>query len=127
MIETINWIGGLIYLVLLWLNGFFIGVVALFAYMVGRMMKNPGWDDSNMTNAVRLLAHVVMHPGDFLQMFYLTPEQRDILGHSGIDPRDMQRPFWYVDKDELSEVVKTRPPSNSVTEDSVTEPLNHEE
>jgi hypothetical protein len=70
-----------------------LGWVSLLSYMILRMMRNPGWDDSNITNALRILSHVVLHTEDFGKMYY----------------PNGKRPFWYVDKDELSEVVKTRP------------------
>lgn len=73
--------------------GFMTGVISLLSYLLYRMMKNEGWDDSNITNALRLLSHVTLHPQDFGQMRYA----------------DGRKPFWYINKDELSEVVKTRP------------------
>lgn len=81
--------------VLIWIGvtSFLLGVISLLAYLIYRMMKNPGWDDSNLTNALRLLSHVTLHPHDFGKMSY----------------PDGKKPFWYVDKDELSEVVKSRP------------------
>ena len=52
-------------LLLLMVNlGFILGIVTLLGYMVWRMMRNEGWDDSNMTNAIRLITHVVLHPHD---------------------------------------------------------------
>ena len=86
-ILLISWI------TLVWVSGAVLGMVALLAYILSRMMKNPGWDDSNLTNALRLLSHVSLHPEDFARMQY----------------PDGSRPFWYVTKDEFSEVVKTRP------------------
>lgn len=77
---------------------FFAGAFVLLGYMIWRMMRNDGWDDSNMTNALRLLSHVVLHGEDFGAMWYLLPD-----GTPG------KRPFWYASKDELSEVVKSRP------------------
>jgi len=88
MIEAI-WIG---------VMSFGMGVFSLLIYLIWRMMRNPGWDDSNMTNALRLLSHVVLHPTDFGRMYYISKE--GVIG---------KRPFWYVSKDELSEVVKSRP------------------
>jgi hypothetical protein len=82
---------------------FLMGVMSLLFYLIYRMMKNPGWDDSNMTNALRLLSHVTLHPHDFAKMYYLV----DFDGESAVIDR---RPFWYVSKDEFSGVVKTRPP-----------------
>ena len=46
-----------------------------------------------MTNIIRLIAHVATHPGDFGKMQY----------------EDGKKPFWYLSKDELSDVVDTRP------------------
>lgn len=90
--------------------GFIAGVFTLLGYMIYRMMKNEGWDDSNMTNALRLLSHVVLHPEDFGKMYYLTSKQYGALVISGIDPmKEFKRPFWYVSKDEFEGVVKTRP------------------
>lgn len=78
--------------------GFLLGVFVLLGYILKRMMGNKGWDDSNITNALRLLSHVTLHPEDFGKMWYLT--------EMGLPTK---RPFWYVDRDELSEVVETRP------------------
>ena len=78
--------------------GFLIGVISLLGYILYRMMKNPGWDDSNITNALRLLSHVTLHAEDFGEMWYV---DSDLHAH--------KQPFWYLDKDELSEVVRTRP------------------
>lgn len=77
----------------MFIAGFLAGVLALLGYILWRMMRSDGWDKSNATNAIRLLIHVVMHPEDFGKMQY----------------PDGKRPFWYVDKDELSEVVDARP------------------
>jgi len=52
-----------------------------------------------MTNMLRLVAHMVTHPSDFGRMRF----------------EDGKRPFWYINKDEFSEVVDTRP--NADTED----------
>ncbi len=90
--------------------GFVLGALGLFSYMVWRVMGNKDWDDSNMTNAFRLLSHVVMHPKDFGKMYYLTDEQRQRLETtSTYGDKPLKRPFWYVSEDEFSEVVKTRP------------------
>jgi hypothetical protein len=86
------------------------GAFALFGYILHRMMGNDGWDDSNITNALRLLSHVTLHPEDFGKMYYLTDQMKNILnGARTPDSEELPRPFWYVDKDELSEVVATRP------------------
>ena len=93
---------------LIWVSGYLIGVFSLLAYMIYRMMKNPGWDDSNITNALRLLSHVTLHSEDFDQMYYLEQRHWDLLNNLRKSDRPIS-PFWYVNKDELSEVVKTRP------------------
>ena len=92
---------------LLLLAGFSMGTLGLLAYIVVRMMRNEGWDDSNLTNALRLLSHVCLHPKDFGKMYYLNERQMRDIYLTGTD--EPIRPFWYVSKDELSEVVKTRP------------------
>ena len=58
-----------------------------------RARRDPEWDDSNMLNIYRVVAHLATHPGDFGRMYY----------------KDGKRPFWYISKDELTEVVDTRP------------------
>ncbi len=94
-------VAGLIFLCA-WVNGVIFGAGGLLVYMIERMMKDKGMDDSNRTNAMRLLSHVVMHPVDFYHMFY-----------SGIalngDRVITRQPFWYLNKDEISEVVDSRP------------------
>lgn len=89
---------------------FISGAFVLLAYMLKRMMGNTGWDDSNITNALRLLSHVTLHPEDFGKMYYLTDKQRMTLLTTQVHPElPPKRPFWYVSGDELSEVVKSRP------------------
>jgi len=58
-----------------------------------RARKDGSWDDSNMLNIFRLVAHIATHPSDFGKMKF----------------DDGTRPFWYINKDEFGEVVKTRP------------------
>jgi hypothetical protein len=91
------------------IGGLSTGILLLLGYMVHRMMKNKGWDDSNVINALRLIAHVVLHPEDFGKMFYINGPVKHMLAHYGKDEEILQRPFWYVSKDELSEIVETRP------------------
>ena len=85
---------------------FFAGAFTLLGYILWRMMRSDGWDDSNITNAFRLLAHVSIHPEDFGAMYYLTKYQRDTLLDNNEHPK---RPFWYVSEDEFEGVVETRP------------------
>ena len=82
--------------------GFLIGVFSLLGYILYRMMKNPGWDDSNITNALRVLSHVTLHTEDFGKMYYVYEDTAGVIQIS-------HRPFWYVSKDELSAVVLARP------------------
>jgi len=74
------------------------GVTLLLSYMVTRCLGSDGWDKSNMTNALRLLSHVVMHPEDFGHMWYID-----------VRTQEARRAFPYIKLDELSQVVKTRP------------------
>ena len=69
--------------------GFFLLPLIIFL----RARRVGGWDNSNMTNILRVLAHLATHPNDFLQFQY----------------SNGKKPFWYLNKDEFSEVVKTRP------------------
>ena len=89
---------------------FLTGVLVLLGYILKRMMGSDGWDDSNITNALRLLSHVTLHPEDFGKMYYLKDSQlMRLLTTQTYDEEPPKRPFWYVNKDELSEVVDSRP------------------
>jgi len=46
-----------------------------------------------MTNIIRVFAHLATHPDDFAKFQY----------------EDGKKPFWYLDKDEFTDVVQTRP------------------
>ena len=85
------------------IGGIILGAFLLVGYICSRMVGSDGWDDSNITNALRLLSHVTLHPEDFGKMYYLT----DFNGETAVIDR---RPFWYVSEDEFAGVVKTRPP-----------------
>ena len=98
------------------ISGFILGVFSLLGYMVWRMLRSDGWDDSNITNALRVLSHVVLHPEDFGRMFYLREVQQSERGATpvqfgGLNIMYLRRPFWYINKDEITEVVKTRSPN----------------
>lgn len=86
------------------------GILAAIMYIVARMMKTIG-DDSNLLNPLRLLSHATAHAGDFRRMYYLTHAQMALLRNNGHEP---DQPGWYADKDEFSEVVKTRPTKDHV-------------
>lgn len=85
---------------------FLAGGISVILYMVIRMLRSSGWDDSNITNALRLISHMVLHPEDFLKMYYLSEDDIIFLQENGFYP---DKPFWYLELDEFSEVVKTRP------------------
>ena len=85
---------------------FIAGFIGAVFYIIFRMMRNDGWDDSNMTNGLRLLSHVTLHAEDFGAMYYLSPDMLKLLKDNGHDP---EQPFWYVSEDEFEGVVKTRP------------------
>ena len=95
---------------LMWIGGFFFGVFALLGYMIWRIMRNLNVDKSNITNAVRLLSHVVLHPHDFGKMYYVPDIMLIELDRIGYGAEDLgRRPFWYMSEDEFEGVVKSRP------------------
>ena len=75
------------------LSTFILGMFSLPLIIFLRARRCDEWDDSNMTNIFRVVAHLATHPDDFGKMQY----------------PDGKKPFWYIDKDELSDVVDTRP------------------
>ena len=75
------------------LTGLFIGFCLIPIIIFLRARRVGGWDNSNMTNILRVLAHLATHPDDFLKFEY----------------PNGKKPFWYLDKDEFGEVVETRP------------------
>ena len=83
----------LLLLVILLLPTFILGVLSCPFILFLRARNDDAWDDSNMLNIIRLIAHIAAHPSDFSKMQY----------------KDGSKPFWYLDKDEFSEIVKTRP------------------
>ena len=90
-----------------------VGLIALGAFLLGyilfRLMGSDGWDDSNITNALRLLSHVTLHPEDFGKMYYIPEQAQLVLLRSEFHFTNRDRPFWYVSEDEFDGVVKTRP------------------
>jgi len=74
------------------LIGIIIGFLLL-PFIIYFRARRTGWDDSNIFNVFRVLCHLALHPNDFTKMRY----------------EDGKYPFWYLTKDEFSEVVKTRP------------------
>lgn len=72
---------------------FVLGMFSLPLVIFLRARRDGAWDDSNMTNIFRVVAHLATHPSDFGKMQYA----------------DGKKPFWYINQDELSDVVDTRP------------------
>lgn len=94
--------------------GFIVGVFTLLGYQIWRMMRSDSWDDSNMLNALRVISYFTMHPGELGGLYRIHPEELEgiadawpTFGHILKTVRK-RRPFWYVNKDEFSEVVETR-------------------
>ena len=79
----------------------FFGMQVLLAYMVIRMLRSDGWDKSNVTNALRVLSHIVAHPEDCARFWYV------------VDATAFSRPFWYIDADEFADIVQSRPPDGA--------------
>ena len=88
------------------ISGFIIGAFSLLGYMIWRMLRSDGWDDSNVLNAVRLISHITIHPEDMEKLYYLDEEALAILDDYGIHPK---APFWYIAYDEFKTVVRSRP------------------
>lgn len=78
--------------ILLFIVGLLLGVFLL-PLIVYFRATHSGWDDSNFFNVLRVIAHLMLHPKDFTLMQY----------------PDGKKPFWYLTKDEFSEVVNSRP------------------
>ena len=87
---------------------FILGMFATYVIMVARMMRNRRADDSNLNNPSRVLNQFIIHEHDFMEMYYLTDTEMNVLNLAGFEPR---LSFWYWDKDEYADVVKPRPPS----------------
>jgi hypothetical protein len=79
--------------ILIAISFFILGIISFPFLVFLRARKDDSWDDSNVTNMIRLLSHVVAHPSDFAKMQY----------------PDGKKPFWYLDKDEFSDIVNSRP------------------
>lgn len=74
---------------------FLLGVLLTPALLFLRARRDDSWDDSNITNMYRVIAHLATHPSDFGKMQY----------------SDGQEPFWYINKDEITDIVESRPTS----------------
>jgi hypothetical protein len=73
------------------------GIVVFVGYGAYRAVNSPGWDDSNMFNWLRLLAHVYIHPEDFAEMYYLEDADIDML------QTVPAKPFAYLANDEFAD------------------------
>jgi len=93
--------------ILTFVGGFAIGIFSLLGYMMWRLMSNLDWDKSNMTNALRVISHLVLHPNDFFRMYYMTDEELRVFME--IFGKEPDRPLWYVRFDEITDIVKSRP------------------
>ena len=80
-------------IILVALSFFILGMICCPLLIFIRAKRDGSWDDSNMMNIYRVVAHLATHPSDFGRMTY----------------EDGKRPFWYINKDELSDVVDVRP------------------
>ena len=78
--------------ILLFIIGLITGVL-LVPFIIYFRARTSGWDDSNVFNVFRVLCHLALHPDDFTKMQY----------------KDGKKPFWYLTKDEFSEIVESRP------------------
>jgi len=74
---------------LLFTGGIFTGIRLFIGYIVMRMLRADGWDDSNVLNAFRVLSYVMIHP--------------DELG--GLQDSVGEYPFWYINRDEFRDIV----------------------
>ena len=79
--------------ILIMILSFILGALCLPLLLFIRARHDDTWDNSNMTNMYRLIAHIGAHPSDFGKLQY----------------PDGKKPFWYINKDELSDVVDSRP------------------
>lgn len=79
------------------ISGVLVGIGLFVGYGAYRATNSDGWDDSNVFNWLRLLAHVYIHPEDFGEMYYLEDSDIDIL------QTVPNRPFAYLANDEFAE------------------------
>lgn len=83
-------VGALIALMLL---SMILGMLLFPAVLFIRASRSKAWDDSNVINMYRVVFHLMIHPADFGKLQF----------------EDGKKPFWYINKDEYSEIVKSRP------------------
>ena len=78
---------------LLIVAGVIIGWLSFPLIMFARARRDAAWDNSNMLNMYRVVAHIGAHPGDLALMQYA----------------DGKMPFYYIGNDELSDNMDVRP------------------
>ena len=96
--------------ILIFLGGMAWGWIVLVGAATQRAVTSRGWDDSNITNWLRMFSHLVVHPGDFFHAWYT--KKVVVYGKFGAEQTvriATRRVGWYASKDELSEVVSVRP------------------
>lgn len=72
--------------------GIIIGILSV-PVIIYLRARNSSWDDSNIFNIFHVICHLALHPEDFTKMKY----------------EDGSNPFWYLTKDEFSDILKVRP------------------
>lgn len=91
---------------LIFAGGLLVGLSPLILLCL-RALRDDAWDDSNVLNVLRVLAHLAIHPSDFARMHYLDDEDYTQLEMNLLPyPR---RAFPYLELDEFESVVETRP------------------
>lgn len=75
--------------ILIAVSFFILGVLLFPALLFLRARRSNKWDDSNIFNIYRVIAYLAIHPNKF----------------GALRDKDGNRPFWYISKDEFSEVV----------------------
>jgi len=95
ILETLTTLSASAYIffILFGLAMFLLGVILCPLILFMRARRADAWEDSNRTNIFRIVAHIATHPSDFGKMKF----------------DDGTYPFWYINKDEFADVVKTRP------------------
>ena len=94
----------------LFIGGMATGLLLFIGLATYRAVTSGEFDDSNITNWLRMVAHLILHPGDFAFAWYAKRVTLyDKEGKLQIVRVATRRVGWYVNKDELSDVVDVRP------------------
>lgn len=72
--------------------GIIVGILSV-PVIIYLRARNSSWDDSNIFGVFHIICHLALHPKDFTKMKY----------------EDGSNPFWYLTKDEFSDILKVRP------------------